>query len=144
VRGTFAIHVVGGVSGINEDEVRMDVEPLLDGLHVGIGENLLVPDQAAGSVLCPCSDDEKQVIQLAIDREDAQRAHGRLAGRNDAPCCIDARLAVPYFPLEIAAWNDLQLVVLKILAPCQRQTLLIELLDERHITTAGGCLGAKI
>jgi hypothetical protein len=41
--------IIGGVSGVDEDEIGMNSETLLHTFHIAEGEHPLVPDQAAGS-----------------------------------------------------------------------------------------------
>ena len=95
----------------------------------------------------PCADHEEQVIHLAVHREDAQRDR-RMAG-SGAATMRPASASTPaspsqVSPLQVAARDDLQLVVLQVLAPRQRQPLLIELLDQRDVAFARGGLGAQI
>ena len=140
----FPIDVVGGVSRIDEDEVRVDAKTLLHGFHVGVGEHTFVPDQSARSIFGPGADDQKEVIHLAVHREDTQWAGAGLASRNQSPMSVHARFAVPRFAFQIAAGNDVQAVVFEILTPSKCQSFLIELLDQAHVTFAGGCFGSEV
>ena len=122
----------------------MNAEPLLNAGDIGVGKHALVPNQAARSILGPCPNHEKHVVHLAIHREDAQWAGGCLSGRHQAPMRIHAGLAIPRLTFEVAARHDVELVVLEVFPPCEGKALLIELLNEAHITPSGCSFGPEI